>query len=136
MNSQETTIPQRALDYLKEHPETAPQFDGVFGEGSSGRILGQAASTPPAAQRGRTVFEVIPQEAIDHLTANPTTAAQFDGVFGKGRAAEVIAAQDPSPTPMATDEEDDDCNNEDSEEITDKNSTSATDKNSTTGTAD
>lgn len=108
MNSQETTIPQRALDYLKEHPETAPQFDGVFGEGSSGRILGQAASTPPAAQRGRTVFEVIPQEAIDHLTANPTTAAQFDGVFGKGRAAEVIAAQDPSPTPMATDEEDDD----------------------------
>lgn len=52
-------------------------------------------------------FEVIPQKAIDHLTANPTTAAQFDGVFGTGRAAEIMAAQDPQPEPEAVNEEDD-----------------------------
>lgn len=53
-------------------------------------------------------FEVIPQQALDHLIANPVTAPQFDGVFGKGRAAEVLAAQAPSPEPMPGEDDDDD----------------------------
>ncbi len=51
-------------------------------------------------------FETIPQGAIDHLLANPTTTAQFDGVFGSGRAAEVLAAQSPVPEPQAEDDDD------------------------------
>lgn len=35
--------------------------------------------------------EVIPQKAIDHLLANPTTAKQFDTVFGEGRSREVLS---------------------------------------------
>ena len=42
-------------------------------------------------------FEVIPQEAIDHLTANPGTAAQFDSVFGSGRSQEVLKDKIPEP---------------------------------------
>lgn len=42
-------------------------------------------------------FETIPQGAIDHLLANPETTAQFDGVFGAGRAAEVLASRNPVP---------------------------------------
>ena len=51
-------------------------------------------------------FEVIPQRSIDHLIANPTTASQFDSVFGEGRSAKIIAAQDPSPEPVELSEED------------------------------
>lgn len=50
-------------------------------------------------------FEVIPQAAIDHLIANPTTGEQFDGVFGKGRAAEVLANQNPVPDAEVKDED-------------------------------
>jgi len=51
-------------------------------------------------------FEVIPQRSLDHLIANPSVAAQFDQAFGKGRAAEVLAAQDPQPEPVKTSAED------------------------------
>jgi hypothetical protein len=44
-------------------------------------------------------FEVIPQEAIDSLLANPEKAGGFDAVFGQGRAAEVLASRDPAPEP-------------------------------------
>ena len=50
-------------------------------------------------------FETIPQGAIDHLLANPTTTAQFDSVFGNGRSAEVLNAQNPVPEPREEDEE-------------------------------
>ncbi len=33
-------------------------------------------------------FEVIPQEAIDKLVANPTVAPAFNSVFDAGRAEE------------------------------------------------
>ncbi len=51
-------------------------------------------------------FETIPQGAIDHLLANPTTTEQFDNVFGSGRAAEVLAAQNPVPEPQAEGDDD------------------------------
>lgn len=51
-------------------------------------------------------FETIPQGAIDHLLANPETTAQFDGVFGAGRAAEVLASRNPVPEPEVEDDED------------------------------
>jgi len=50
-------------------------------------------------------FETIPQEAIDLLHANPTIAKDFDGLYGAGRAAELIEAQ--AGIPAATTEEDD-----------------------------
>ncbi len=50
-------------------------------------------------------FSVIPQAAIDHLLANPGTDTQFDSVFGKGRAAEVIASRHPVPEPAADDDD-------------------------------
>lgn len=51
-------------------------------------------------------FEVIPQRSLDHLIANPSVAAQFDQAFGKGRAAEVLAAQGPQPEPVEPSAED------------------------------
>lgn len=51
-------------------------------------------------------FEVIPQRSLDHLIANPSVAPQFDQAFGKGLAAEVLAAQDPQPEPVKTSAED------------------------------
>lgn len=50
-------------------------------------------------------YEVIPQEAIDHLIANPEKAEGFDRVFGKGRAEEVFANQNPVPDPVEVDED-------------------------------
>lgn len=46
-------------------------------------------------------YEEIPQQAIDSLLANPEKAGGFDSVFGKGRAAEVLASRDPQPEPKA-----------------------------------
>ena len=49
-------------------------------------------------------YSVIPQEAIDSLLANPEKAGGFDSVFGKGRAAEVLASRTPLPEPKVTQE--------------------------------
>ena len=50
-------------------------------------------------------FELIPQQAVEHLLANPDTVAGFDQVFGSGRATEVLSSQTPTPTKKETDED-------------------------------
>lgn len=49
-------------------------------------------------------YSVIPQKAIDSLLANPEKAGGFDAVFGKGRAAEVLASRTPVPEPQVEQE--------------------------------
>ena len=46
-------------------------------------------------------YEGIPQQAVDSLLANPEKADGFDQVFGKGRAAEVLAGRDSQTEPKA-----------------------------------
>jgi hypothetical protein len=41
------SVPQQAADYLKSHPELAPQFDQKYGQGASQKILG--GQTQPAS---------------------------------------------------------------------------------------
>lgn len=39
--------PQSAVDYLKAHPDLAPQFDQKYGQGASAKVLGGATASPP-----------------------------------------------------------------------------------------
>jgi hypothetical protein len=40
--------PQQAIDYLKSHPDLAPQFDQKYGSGTSAKILGGATASTPS----------------------------------------------------------------------------------------
>lgn len=46
---------------------------------------------------GSSNYSVPNQKAIDWLLANPSTATQFDGVFGPGKAVEFLPAEAEAP---------------------------------------
>ena len=97
-------IPQQAVDSLLANPEKADGFDQVFGKGRAEEVLaGRDPQPEPKANKSPQMadYEEIPQKAIDSLLANPEEAGGFDQVFGKGRAAEVLAGRDPQPEPKA-----------------------------------
>jgi hypothetical protein len=55
-----SAIPPGAIQYLKQHPETAAQFDAIFGAGSATRELG-AASVPAVLHEAD--YEKLPSGA-------------------------------------------------------------------------
>jgi len=50
----QTAIPQGAIDDLRRKPDTARQFDEVFGAGSAARVLGMGGTAAPELDAGGT----------------------------------------------------------------------------------
>lgn len=71
-----------------------PEILGEDSVAARGKILGKQGGAPAAAaEQAPATTPVAPQEAMDYLLKNPSTASYFDAKYGRGAAAKVLGTK-------------------------------------------
>jgi len=72
------------IAYLKAHPETASQFDEVFGKGLSAKLVPQSVNS--------ATFGYYPQMGTQRAGRSPEQAINYAGAATRGMAAPLVGA--------------------------------------------
>ena len=85
-------IPQAHIDKLLDNPAFAKDFDKVYGNGASAKILKQNGGGAQAIEDApvKVGGAEIPAAHVQKLKENPSMAEMFDKKYGAGTSAKIL----------------------------------------------